>query len=452
MRSLIAPLLALLVTGTAAAASDPAVISSSETRGAIRYDSEYPTIGYADLPSHNAISRLQDRLSRGEVHLTFQAPRGYLDSVLSALAIDPSSQTLVYSKTSLQLGLINGDTPRAIYFDEDTYVAWIPGTEFLEIATMDGVVGPVFYTLSNVSPREIRIDRETSRCLTCHDTWGMSGGGVPRFLFLSTLVDRNGESLIGQPGTDTTDRTPISDRWAGWYVTGHPTTQEHLGNILVEPDVDTSRLSALRRGNVESVKSLFDATSYLTDTSDIVALLVFEHQANVGNFITRANYKSRTVLGRNGIDASTALSWSALPVGLQKQTKAMLEPLLQAMLFVGAAPVTGEIRSNSGFDRWFQSRGPQDAAGRSLRELDLRTRVFKHPLSYLIYSESFAGLPPFAKEYIYTRLADILTGRDESPAYAHISPAERRTLRDILLSTKPDFAAVDRQRTALNPR
>jgi hypothetical protein len=102
--------------------------------------------------------------------------------VLAALDIDAGSQTLVYSKTSLQYNLISSRAPRAIYFNDDTYIAWIPGTRFLEIATMGGALGLVFYTLSNVSPTELRIDRETSRCLTCHDTWSMAGGGVPRFL------------------------------------------------------------------------------------------------------------------------------------------------------------------------------------------------------------------------------------------------------------------------------
>ena len=413
----------------------------------IRYEAEYPTIGYADRPTHNAISRLQERINRGEVHLEFRPPRGYLDSVLKTLGIDPGSQTLVYSKTSLQFNLISGAAPRAIYFDDDTYVAWIPGTRFLEIATMDGVVGPVFYTLSNTSPEELHIDRETSRCLTCHDTWGMTGGGVPTFLFLSTLVDRNGESLTGQPGTGTSDRTPIAERWAGWYVTGAPTKQAHLGNILVEPDADASRPEDLSPGNVDSVKPLFDASSYLTDKSDVVALLVFEHQAYVGNLITRANYKSRTLLGRNGLDASKTLSWSAVPEPVQKQMKAMLEPLVQALLFVGAAPLDGEIRSSSGFDRWFESKGLKDGSGRSLRELDLRTRIFKHPLSYLIYSENFSGLPPFAKEYVYARLGDVLNGRDQSPGYAHLSADERRTLREILIATKPEFAAAERRNT-----
>jgi hypothetical protein len=141
---------AMLTAGASGAATppdgdSPAVVSDAPARGAIRYDAEYPTIGYADLPTHNAIARLQERLKRGEVRLRFQPPRGYLDLVLDALGIDPSSQTLVYSKTSLQFNLIQRTTPRAIYLDDDTYVAWIPGTALLEIATMDGIVGPVFY-------------------------------------------------------------------------------------------------------------------------------------------------------------------------------------------------------------------------------------------------------------------------------------------------------------------
>jgi hypothetical protein len=408
-----------------------------------RYEAEYPTIRYSEAPTHNAIAQLQDRLTRGEVRLEFRAPRGYLDSVLSALGIDPSSQTLVYSKTSLQLQLIQGSTPRAIYFDDDTYIAWIPGTRFLEIVTMDAVMGPVFYALSNTSPDELHIDRESSRCLTCHDTWGMTGGGVPTLLFLSTLVDRNGESLTGQPGASTSDRTPIAERWAGWYVTGQPTKQLHLGNILVDPDADMSDPARLAPGTLDNVKALFDSSPYRTDKSDIVALLVFEHQAHVGNLITRANYKSRTLLEKNGLDVSKR--WADVPEPVQKQLKAMFEPLVQALLFVNAAPVTGEMRSNSGFDRWFESKGPKDTAGRSLRELDLRTRVFRHPLSYLIYSQSFDGLPLFAQEYVYRRISDVLDGRDQSAGYAHISADERRTLREILVATKPAY-------TRLTPR
>jgi hypothetical protein len=409
--------------------------------GAIRYDADYPAIDYSKTATRNAIARLQSRLEKNEIRLEFRQPRGYLDSVLGALGIDPSSQTLVYSKTSLQFSLISAARPRAIYFNDETYVAWIPGTAFLEIATMDGELGPVFYALSNESPKHVSITRESSRCLTCHDTWGMAGGGVPRFLFLSTLVDVNGEGLDGKAGIDTTDQTPIEDRWAGWYVTGQHGKQQHLGNILAEPGEDVWSLDALRRGNVDTLKNLFDTGPYLTDKSDIVALLVFEHQAHVGGFITRANFKSRTVLARKGLDA-TRTPWSSLPQDVQKSLRAMLEPLVRAMLFASAATVTDKISSTSGFDKWFEAQGPRDPKGRSLRELDLRNRVFKYPLSYLVYSEGFDGLPACDKEYIYTRFAEVLSGRDQSVTFSHLSASERQELLEILTSTKRAFARV----------
>jgi hypothetical protein len=409
--------------------------------GAIRYDADYPAIDYGKTASRNSIARLQSRLEKGDIRLEFRRPRGYLDSVLSALGIDPSSQTLVYSKTSLQYSLISAARPRAIYFNDETYVAWIPGTAFLEIATMDAELGPVFYALSNESPERVSITRESSRCLTCHDTWGMAGGGVPRFLFLSTLVDVNGEGLDGKAGIDTTDQTPIEDRWAGWYVTGQHGTQRHLGNILAEPGDDVSNLDSLRRENIDTLRNLFDTAPYLTDKSDIVALLVFEHQAHVGGFITRANFKSRTLLARKGLDASR-VPWSSLPQDVQKSLRAMLEPLVRAMLFASAATVTHKISSTSGFDTWFEAQGPRDPKGRSLRELDLRNRVFEYPLSYLIYSGGFDGLPQCDKEYIYSRFAEILSGRDTSATFSHLSAGERQDLLEILASTKPEFARV----------
>jgi hypothetical protein len=420
----------------------------SQTGSALRYDFDYPAINYGQKATQNSIARLQSRLEKGEVRLKFEQPRGYLDSVLKALNIDPSSQTLVYSKTSLQFSLINSNSPRAIYFNDDTYVAWIPGTRFLEISAMDRELGPVFYGLSNESPEAVHITRETSRCLSCHDTWGMAGGGVPRFLFLSTLVDQNGETLDNKAGVDTTDQTPISDRWGGWYVTGQHGKQKHLGNILAEPGEDTSDLDRLRKGNVDTLKNLFDTKSYLTDKSDIVALLVFEHQAHVSGFITRANFKSRTLLARKGLDSSGDVAWSSLPPDLQKALKAMLEPLVRAMLFANATTLNDQIKSSSGFDKWFQAQGPRDPKGRSLRELDLRNRVFKHPMSYLVYSDAFAGLPAVDKEYVYTRFADILSGRDQSQTFSHLSATDRQTLLEILTSTNPAFASVAKQRPA----
>lgn len=415
---------------------------------ALRYDSEYPVVGYGDRATHNAIARLQERLDRGEVKLKFVPGRGYLDSVLQALGIDPSSQTLVYSKTSLQIELIRAATPRAIYFDDDTYVAWIPGTNMLEVSTMDSALGPVFYTLPNRDPTITQFDRETLRCLTCHDTFSMMGGGVPRFLFMSSPVTVTGEPLTSDISAETTDATPLAERWGGWYVTGQPSSLSHLGNLLVNGPVpvasapDFAHLKVSRPGTLPDLHGLFDTEPYLTERSDVVALLVFEHQVYIENLITRASFKSRSLLARaQGGQPVDTVSWDDLPANVRSIVAGMLEPLVKALLLSDAVTFPTPVRGNSGFDRWFQARGPRDGQGRSLRELDLTTRLFRYPLSYMIYSTGFDGLPAYAHEYVYRRLAEILSGHDHSPAYARLDLAQRATLLQILTATKPAFAA-----------
>ena len=410
---------------------------------ALRYDQEYPLIPYGEKPTHNAIAHLIDRMDRGEVKLKFTSGRGYLDSLLQALNIDPSSQTLVYSKTSLQIDLIKATTPRAIYFDDTTYVAWIPDTRIIEITTMDSAVGPVFYTLPNTDPASAHMDRETSRCLTCHDTFSMMGGGVPRFLFMSSPVTVAGEPLTNEISKDTTDATPLRERWGGWYVTGVPNNLSHLGNLQVktvgQPVQDLASLKLAGR-TLDKLDGMFDTKPYLTDHSDVIALLVFEHQVYIENLITRANYKGRTMVARlNDGQSADELTWDQLPAKAQPIVKAMLEPLVKALLLVDATPLPARIAGNSGFDRWFQAQGPRDSRGRSLRQLDLTTRVFRYPLSYMIYSIGFDGLPNYAHEYVYHRLADILSGRDKSAPYAHLSAADRATVLQILTQTKPAF-------------
>jgi hypothetical protein len=345
----------------------------------------------------------------------------------------------------LQFELIQAATPRAIYFNDDAYVAWVPGTNFIEITAMDSAVGPVFYTLPNRDPTTTAFDRETLRCLTCHDTFSMMGGGVPRFLFMSSPVTAKGEPLTTEISKETTDATPIRDRWGGWYVTGKPDTSAHLGNIqlngTVPPTAEIASLKLNRPGTLDNLDRLFDTHPYLTDHSDIVALLVFEHQVYIEDIITRANYKSRTMLARqNDNQPVDARTFDELSPKAKVMVKAMLEPLVKALLQVDATQFPCKIAGNSGFDHWFQAQGPRDPQGHSLRELDLTTRLFRYPLSYMIYSVGFDGLPAYAKDYVYRRLADILSGRDQSAPYARISPADRATSLEILTATKPDFA------------
>jgi len=404
------------------------------------YDVDYPFIDYSGRPERNDIARLEARMRSGRVKLEYREPRGYLDSLLEALGIDPDSQVLVFSKTSLQTDFISPQTPRAIYFNDDTYVAWIEHSSLIEITTMDAMMGAVFYTLSDRPAGPARFERETTRCLSCHDTFSLSGGGVPNFLFLSAYTRRDGQIVTNDVARHTSDATPLADRWGGWYVTGDLGGVEHLGNLLPPPSGDIP-LSAVHPRNLAVLDGLFDTKPYLNDKSDVVALLVLQHQVDVHNLIIHANYKSRMLMERLQPGSSTAgLTWEQLPPRMQRQFQALLEPLVRGMLMVGAAKFPAPVHGNSGFAQSFEARGPRDPQGRSLRDLDLQTRLFKYPLSFLIYSEGFDCLPPAAKEYVYRRLDAILTGHDTSPAFANLSAADRAAIFEILRATKPDFA------------
>lgn len=407
----------------------------------LTYDTEYPVIGYSGIATENPVAKLQSRLDRGEAKLAYKEGRGYLDSVLALLGIDPSSQSLVFSRTSFQVAGIRAASPRAIYFNEDTYVAWIQGGEMLELGTMDTRLGPVFYTLPNQAAAAQRFDRPILTCISCHDSLTLTGGGVPRFILGSGYVGLNGEQLTHEGRILTTDRTPLRSRWGGWYVTGTHGDQVHLGNVLVRTANELVDLDKLRRGNLDNLDGLFDTRPYLTNKSDIVALLVFQHQMHMQNLITRVNFEVRQANAKAGLkDSDPTVAATGLPPEVQTQLQEYLDDLANGMLFVNAAPFTGKITGNSGFDKWFEARGPRDKKGRSLRKLELTKRLFEYPLSYAVYSEAFDALPAYAKNYVYGRFAAVLSGQDSSPPYAHLSPADRKSVQEILVATKPDYA------------
>jgi hypothetical protein len=428
-----------------AAAAAIAVLCPSFADAQSRYDVEYPSINYSDAPTDNRISRLAADLESGAVELEYRPERGYFDSLLEALDIDPSSQTLVYTKTSLQKERIDASTPRGVYFNDDTYVGFVEGSDLVELAAMDPRIGPVFYLLHNGQDAAPRPVRENERCLTCHDTQGMMGGGVPLLMVRSSLVSVDGVRLSDDKAITTTDETPFEDRWGGWYVTGRQGDQKHLGNILVHDADELADLDAVRQGNLDTLEDFppLDIAPYRTDTSDIVALMVLEHQVTIQDQIAYVKFKAPFVLERTGHgDLVDAATWDALPSDAQTILTRMLDELVDRLLLVDAITLDEPIAGTAGFETWFEAQGPRDEQGRSLRELDLQKRLFKHPLSYLIYSDAFDGLPGFAKDYVYRKLESVFDGSEQGEAYARITDEDRRELREILVATKPDFARV----------
>lgn len=404
------------------------------------YERDYPFMHYSDTPVNNPVAQLQKKLAAGTATLTLSPQHGYLESLLAALNINPDSQGLVFSKTSLQIDAITPATPRAVYFNDDTYVAWVQKTGIMEIVTMDADKGPVFYSLSTATP-QAHLTREALRCLTCHDSYGELGGGVPRFLFESTY-DLEGNSLIPDAvARETTESTPIGARWGGWYVTGDDGGVSHLGNILPPGGATPVNFNKVKRGSVASLSSFFDTTPYLRPTSDIVALLVFEHQVSVHDQIVRSNFKARTVVNREMPNADAAtLHWAQLPPKIQTRMDLLLRPLVDSLLMADAAPLSARVVASNSFAAWFQQQGPKDAQGRSLRQLDLTSRIFRYPLSYLIYTDGFNGLPLFAREHVYARIGRILQDPNPEVPYRSRSAADRHAALEILQATKPEFA------------
>lgn len=406
-----------------AGASLVGVAPSAPAEGNMRrYDVEYPTIPYNTGRRTDPVAALIERVERGEVRLDYHPERGYLESVLAALDIDPSSQTLVYSQTSLQSTLISPRRPRAIYFNDEVYVAFVQRGP-LEIGSVDARLGPVFYLLDRADSAP-KFSAELGRCMACHDSYSLSGGGAPRFLVGSGYTGTTGQLVSHEGWILVSDRTPLKSRWGGWYVTGRHGDQVHLGNMVIKSLADFEQLESLRVGNVETLDALFDVKPYVTNESDIVALLVLQHQADVQNLITRLNYDART------------------PAENQAELVAeTTDRLLRTMLFSGAVEYTAPISGAPEFQAQFLRRAVRDSRGRSLRDFDLARRLFRHPLSYLIYSPAFDALPADTKRGFYDRLDAVLTGADESGDYSHLSADERTAIREILRDTKPDYAA-----------
>ena len=407
----------------------------------LRYDREYPSIAYSTRTPTDRVAQLRDRVERGLVELEYDEKGGYLAALLDELDISVTSQMLVFTRTSFQANLISPQRPRAIYYNDDTYVAWVRGSDVIEISAIDPVMGGVFYTLGQDREAAGEFGRETDLCLQCHDSYGLTGGGVPRHLVGSMLPDENGQSVYHEGWRLTDDRTPFRVRWGGWYVTGTHGDLIHRGNAVVEAPAAPNEVDFGPTGNRTDLDGLVDATPYLSGHSDIVALMVLEHQVHVQNEITRVGYDVRAALhrdeeeGRPPAPGNSRASAATLQV-----VEDVTQPLVRAMLFVDEAALGARIDGTSAFAEDFVGRGPRDGQGRSLRELDLTGRLFRYPLSYMIYSSAFDGLPAEARAYVYSRIDAVLSGEDTSDEFSHLTEADRAAILEILRDTRPDFS------------
>lgn len=358
------------------------------------------------------IATLEERITAGKAKLDFESGQGYLKSILKELDIPWSSQALVWTKTSLQGFYISPKKPRAIYFNESSYVGWVNGGELIEIITVHPEMGARFYSIRNQQMPQVEFRDDFNRCIGCHAGRGL--GRIPRLFAKSTFANPDGREIVRESGLFMSPRTPIKSRWGGWYVTGSHGPQRHRGNSFASPtgDPDNPLFDAEAGANQSSLSSYFDTSQYLTGSSDIVALMVMEHQMAVQNEISRTGIALR---------AGEPLADSC-------------EPLVEVLLSNEETPLTSPIKGNTQFQSDYEKRGPKDAKGRYLRELDLKTRLFKSRVSPMIASAAFAALPEDAKKHIFARFSEILKGSDKSGKFKAIPESERRATREMILA------------------
>jgi len=359
----------------------------------------------ADGAPTNIVQVLQARLEKGEIKLAYADDgHGYLASLLKALAISPQSQVLPFTRSSLQFDKISPQTPRAVYFNDEVAVGAVHEGEVIEILANDRRGGAVFYTLDAAKTDKPKLIDEGARCVACH---GLVTTAAPGWIVANVTATPDGTPQIINPAHpfDLTDQTrPFEDRWGGWYVTGTSQNMRHLGNITATDPEKPFELPEEGGRTLVNLDGRFDPALTLAQGSDIVALMTLEHQTGFINRIYALN---------------------------AQYSKAAMDDMVAYMTFADEVPLPGPITGSSGFVQMFAAQGPRDAKGRSLRAFDLKTHLFRYPLSYMIYSSAFDSLKPDIKAELLQRLLDALKakGADGAAAIA------------ILAATKPGLPA-----------
>ncbi|MEZ6131251.1 MAG: hypothetical protein R3C59_21460 [Planctomycetaceae bacterium] len=407
-----------------------------------RDEYEGPPINYSTAEVNDPVAKLARKVDSGELELNFDDRQGYLPAVLKLLDIPVSSQTLVFSKTSMQRSRISPRRPRAIYFNDEVYVGFCQNGGVIEFAATDPKQGATFYTLEQSLEAKPQFIRDQGQCLTCHSSSRTQN--VPGYLIRSVFTNAGGMPEFGS-GTFTTSHTsPFRERWGGWYVTGTHGDMRHMGNaIFNKRDDDLDRDT---HANLQSLDDLVSTAPYPSPHSDIVALMVMEHQTQMHNAIAWANYETRRAIHHSeSMNEVLERPKGELSESAERRIHSAADRVLEYLLMCDEFPLTSPVKGTSDFATEFERRGVRDSQGRSLRDFDLVTRMFRYPCSYMIYSDAFDGLPDQVRRQVLSKLKHILAGDvsgEDADQFAHLSEDDCYNIRQILMATKPEFSEI----------
>jgi hypothetical protein len=396
----------LLALGVLSAIGCVALAERLEETSYVPYEDK--AIQYFETQTDEAVKKLDDKLDAGKDKLDYAAPDlGYLPALLKKLDINVDTQVLVFAPDSFQSTRISAPRPRALYFNDDYSVGYVPHGEVYEVSALDPKQGVIFYSLDTQRVAKPSFARREV-CLQCHQ--GGQTLGVPGLVISSQYIPEGMPAEHARGGFVTDDRTPIANRWGGWYISGSLDGMNHRG-------------TPIGPGNEQR----FDPAPYLSPVSDVVALMTLEHQTRMTNLITRIGWDTRIAAGAGKLKDE------------EPKLNDAIEDMVGYMLFVDEAPLSGKVKGVSTFSKTFPARGPRDKQGRSLRDFDLEKRLFKYPLSYMIYNKAFDSMPQWDLDRIYLKLFNVLTGKDTDAKFAKLSADDRKNVLEILRETKSNL-------------
>lgn len=379
----------------------------------IRYSDTLPTDRLAIFAK-----KLEERKLQGQPGQGLKA----LEFILDELNVPKESQVLVFSKTSLQISRITPQNPRSLFFSENAYVGYVPGGA-VEVIAHDAVLGPVFYLVEPDTNGAMKIERDTNRCLSCHATSRTEN--VPGMLIRSVYAEETGHPILQLGTHDVAHETPLANRWGGWFVTGR-SSLPHLGNRVFKEESDLTPSSI----PIKSVAGMVDVKNYLRPTSDIVSLLVLEHQVKMHNLLNAAamNYRRSVYFMKTLNPDADPTQGSAGDIA-----DSGAKDIVNYLFFKDETDLGDGVEGDPGFEQTFMKRFPKSKDGESLAEFRLYGRIFKNRCSYMVYSEAFRGMPDALKKRVIARMKRVVAGEEEG--FEYLKSSERERIDIILKET-----------------
>ena len=359
---------------------------------------QHPAIDYRGLPTTDPVTALQRDLSAGTATLAFEGRHGFLLALLARLEVPVESQVLLFSKTGIQHPFTDPEHPRALYFNDRVVVGYLPAAPFIETASHDATQGVIFQTLKQDHAGPPQLSRP-DQCLVCHVS--ANSAQVPGILVRSMFTDTTGRTWPQLGSAVVNHSTPLEKRWGGWYVTGTHGPARHLGNSMVSGAIGPDAAVNETTLNRTVLDPRVATSAYPLATSDIAALMVFDHQGHAMNLLTRLGWEARAAAAESRFDLTSG------------ELRELVRELAEYLLFVDEVPLTAPVHGGSGFAATFGATGPRDRQGRSLRELDLKTNLFRYRCSYMIYSPAFDALPATVRAAVYAHVGRVLTSRGD---------------------------------------